>query len=127
LQFVRYPIVLRQRFAGAFDMAQSDTLILRVEPETEKSIYRDIEVEGSQTLYKLAEVILAAFEFDFDHAFGFYSGLTPTKMLSMNPRYELFADMGDAAPGVLGVKKTKIGHAFPAVGAYDDIPLRLWG
>ena len=31
-------------------------------------------------------------------------------------RYELFADMGEADAGVLGVKKTKIAGAFPAVG-----------
>ena len=33
----------------------------------------------------------------------------------MNPRYELFADMGDADPGVLSVKKTKVAQAFPAI------------
>ena len=96
-------------------MPQNDTLILRVALEHDKSIYRDIEVEASKSLYKLAEAIVAAFGFDFDHAFGFYSGLTPAKMLRMNPRYEMFADMGDADPGVLSVKKTRISQAFPAV------------
>jgi hypothetical protein len=96
-------------------MPQNDTLILRVALEHDRSIYRDIEIEGSKSLYKFAEAIVAAFGFDFDHAFGFYSGLTPAKMLAMNPRYELFADMGDADPGVLSVKKTKISQAFPAV------------
>ncbi len=37
-------------------------------------------------------------------------------MWRVNPRYELFADMGSADRGVLGVKKTKIADAFPAVG-----------
>jgi hypothetical protein len=32
------------------------------------------------------------------------------------PRYELFADMGDAAPGVTGVRKTRISQAFPQIG-----------
>lgn len=97
-------------------MPQDDTLILHVALEHAKSIYRDIEIEGAKSLYKLAEAIVAAFDFDFDHAFGFYSGLTRTKMWRTAPRYELFADMGDATPGVLSVKKTKISHAFPAVG-----------
>ncbi len=96
-------------------MPQNDTLIFRAALEHDRSIYRDIEIEGSKSLYKLAEAIVAAFGFDFDHAFGFYSGLTPAKMPRVNPRYELFADMGDADPGVLSVKKTRISQAFPAV------------
>lgn len=64
----------------------------------------------------LAEAIVSSFGFDFDHAFGFYSGLTPAKLLREHPKYELFADMGDASPGVIGVKKTMISQAFPAIG-----------
>jgi hypothetical protein len=60
-----------------FDMKPTDTLILRVELAGERSIYRDIEIEASKSLHKFAEAIVAAFGFDFDHAFGFYSGLTP--------------------------------------------------
>jgi hypothetical protein len=97
-------------------MAQSDTLILRVALRGEPSIYRDIEVDGAKSLYTLAEAITMAFGFDFDHAFGFYSGLTPAAMMRARPCYELFADMGEANPGVLGVKKTKIADAFPALG-----------
>jgi hypothetical protein len=94
---------------------QHETLILRATLEQDKSVCRDIEIEASKSLYRLAEAIVGAFGFDFDHAFGFYSGLTPAKM-RQQPCYELFADMGDADPGVLGVKKTKVVQAFPAVG-----------
>ncbi len=97
-------------------MPENDILILRVELEHERSIYRDIEIEGSKSLHRFAEAIVTAFGFDFDHAFGFYSGLTDATMLNKKPKYELFADMGGADPGVLGVKKTKVGQAFPAVG-----------
>jgi hypothetical protein len=97
-------------------MAHNDTLIIRVALERRKAIFRNIEIEASKSLYRLAEAIVAAFDFDFDHCFGFYSGLTPTKMLRQHPMYELFADMGEADPGVLSVKKTKIPQAFPAVG-----------
>jgi hypothetical protein len=60
--------------------------------------------------------IVSAFGFNFDHAFGFYSGLKPVTMMRASPRYELFVDMGDADPGVLSVKKTKVAQAFPAIG-----------
>jgi hypothetical protein len=94
----------------------ADTLFIRVALAGKVSIYRTIEIEASKSLYQFAEAIVAAFGFDFDHAFGFYSGLKPATMMRVNPRYELFVDMGDADPGVLSVKKTKVAQAFPAVG-----------
>jgi Plasmid pRiA4b ORF-3-like protein len=97
-------------------MASSETLILRAAHDGRRSIYRDIEITPSSSLYRLAEAITDSFDFDFDHAFGFYSGLTPAKLTRVDPRYELFADMGEADPGVFGVKKTKVSQAFPAVG-----------
>jgi hypothetical protein len=97
-------------------MAQGDTLIFRAALFVALSIYRDIEIEPSQSLYRLAEAIVAAFGFDFDHAFGFYTGLNERLMWRQHPKYELFADMGEAEPGVLGVEKTKVAQAFPAAG-----------
>jgi hypothetical protein len=97
-------------------MARNDTLIIRVALAGTVSIYREIEIEGSKSLYQLAEAIVSAFGFDFDHAFGFYSGLKPATMMRVSPRYELFFDMGDADPGVLSVKKTKVSQAFPDIG-----------
>ena len=97
-------------------MAQDDTLIIRAALEGKASIYRDIEIEASKSLYRLAEAIVSAFSFDFDHAFGFYSGLTSASMMRARPRYELFVDMGEADPGVLGVKKIQVAQAFPAIG-----------
>jgi hypothetical protein len=97
-------------------MKQNETLIIRAGLGTDTSIYRDIEIEPSRTLYQLAKAIVTAFDFDFDHAFGFYSGRTEATLLRADPRYELFADMGEADPGVLSVKKTKLSQAFPAIG-----------
>src|SRR5438876_11754339 len=99
-----------------FNMAQDDTLIIRAALEGKASIYRDIEIESSKSLYRLAEAIVSAFDFDFDHAFGFYSGLTPAKLTRVDPRYELFADMGEASPAVFSVKRTKVSQAFPDIG-----------
>ena len=97
-------------------MTSNDTFILRAGLDGEMSIFREIEIEPSKSLYRLAEAIVAAFGFDFDHAFGFYSGLKPSTLMRTLPRYELFADMGDAAPGVGSVKKTRISQAFAEVG-----------
>jgi hypothetical protein len=96
-------------------MPQTDTVIVRAALDDEASVYRDIEIEASKSLYKLAEAIVAAFGFDFDHAFGFYGGDPFAKRRAL-PRYELFADMGEADRDALGVKKTKVAEAFPAVG-----------
>lgn len=96
-------------------MAQSDTFVIRAALNGKASIYRDIEIEPSKSLYRLAEAIVSAFGFDFDHYFGFYSG-EPFGPKRKHPCYELFADMGEADPGVRSVKKTKIAQAFPAVG-----------
>jgi hypothetical protein len=97
-------------------MAQNGTLIFRAALEGKRSIWREIEIEASGSLYKLAGAIVAAFDFDFDHAFGFYSGLTPAKMMRQHPKYELFVDMGDAEPGAISVKRTSVSQAFPAIG-----------
>lgn len=97
-------------------MAASETFTLRAALDGKKSIYRDIEIEPSKSLYRFAEAIVKAFDFDFDHAFGFYSGLTSATLTRIDPRYELFADMGEADPGVFSVKKTKISQAFPTIG-----------
>ena len=96
-------------------MAQNDTLIIRAALKGDASIYRDVEIEASKSLYKLAEAIISAFGFDFDHAFGFYGGAS-SDWTRARLRYELFADMGNADPGVLGVKKIPAAQAFPDVG-----------
>ena len=79
-------------------------------------VQRDIEVEAGKSLFHLAEAIVNAFGFDFDHAFGFYSGNTPQTLMDALPKYELFTDMGEPTDGALGVKRTKIATAFPRVG-----------
>ena len=95
-------------------MKQDETFIIRALLGTKKSIYRDIEIKPSQSLQQLAAAIVQAFDFDFDHAFGFYTGRTSATLMRTDPRYELFADIGEADPGVIGVEKTSVAQAFPA-------------
>ncbi len=95
------------------------TCIIRAKLMGDKRTYRDIEIPENQSLYNLAEAIVAAFDFDFDHAFGFYSGLG-WDYYDSKIRYELFTDMemenagmdsGDQ-PEAGSVKQTKISRAF---------------
>jgi hypothetical protein len=85
--------------------------------------WREIEVPARASLWKLAQAIVGAFGFHFDHAFGFYSDLGDFYQRSAT-RYEMFADMDDAddwppEPGqspAISVKKTKVGQAFTEIG-----------
>ena len=76
-----------------------------------KSIWREIEVDSKASLYNFAAAIVEAFGFDFDHAFGFYGKLTGRDILRADPRYELFADIGEDSDAG-SVKKTRIVEAF---------------
>jgi hypothetical protein len=96
-------------------MTKTGTHILRVTLQDEPSIYREIEIESQKTLAALAQSIVQAFDFDFDHAFGFYSKLTGQDVMRSQPKYELFADMGEKTDA-RSVKKTRVGDAFPDVG-----------
>jgi hypothetical protein len=97
-------------------MAQDGIVIIRVELARRKSLYREIEIDASESLFALAEAITRSFDFNFDHAFGFYTGLKSATMMRRNPRYELFADMEGAAADSISVKKTRISQAFRQVG-----------
>jgi hypothetical protein len=51
---------------------------------------RTIAVDVQTDLYTLAEVIVQAFDFDFDHAFGFFDNLN--NPYDSQARFELFSD-----------------------------------
>lgn len=93
-------------------MTEPATLIFRA--SLRARIYRDIEVSSSSTLADLAEAIVAAFGFDMDHAYGFYSKLTG-KLFDSPRRFELFADIEGSGPG--SVKGTRVITAFQNVGS----------
>ena len=88
---------------------------------TGQPIAREIEMPAARPLESLARAILRAFGFDFDHAFGFYSGRTRRSLLSALPRWELFADMpagpGEPGPRAGSVRRTATAEAFPAPGS----------
>jgi hypothetical protein len=94
-------------------MANSTTHLVRV--SLKPKLYREIEIESGRSLRDLAEAIVGAFDFSFDHAFGFYSKLIGHYHDSPE-RYELFADMEDGDSDAESVERTKIAQAFPKEG-----------
>ncbi|MER8970755.1 plasmid pRiA4b ORF-3 family protein [Mesorhizobium sp. M0808] len=71
-------------------------------------------MSSSSTLADLAEAIIAAFGFDMDHAYGFYSKLTG-KLFDSPQRFELFDDIEGS--GSRSVKGTRVITAFQKVGS----------
>jgi hypothetical protein len=94
-------------------MAQMSTHIFRAALKGDAKVYRDIEIASDASLHDLAEAIVAAFGFDFDHAFGFYSGKTPGTLMRAEPKYELFADLEETDSDALSVERTTVSTAFP--------------
>lgn len=78
-------------------------------------VYRDIEIEGDKSLSALAEAIVMAFDFEFDHAFGYYSDLKDPYSRK-GERYELFADMEDGDSDAGSVERTTVAEVFGVPG-----------
>jgi len=94
-------------------VAESETLVFLA--SLRPKIYPDIEIAGTASLYTLAQAITWSFDFDFDHAFGFYSKLKG-KIYDSPVRYELFVDIGEGEGDARSVKRTRAANAFPSVG-----------
>lgn len=94
-------------------MAKSETLVFRA--SLRPRIHRTIEIAGTASLYALAEAIVRSFDFDFDHAFGFYSKLKGN-IYDSPVQYELFVDIGEGEGDARSVKRTRVISAFPSVG-----------
>ena len=54
-------------------MSRTNTHIFRV--RLRPGVYHEIEIPSEKSLYDLAAVIVRAFDFDLDHAFGFFNKL----------------------------------------------------
>lgn len=94
---------------------ETNTQVFRAALHGKRSVYREIEIASASSLYQLAEAIVLAFDFDFDHAFGFYSGKTARTLMQAQPKYELFADIGEESDAA-SVKRTRLDAAFPRTG-----------
>lgn len=79
-------------------------------------ILRKIQIAESKNLYNFAKVITMAFDFQFDHCFGFYDNFK--RYHDSKKAYELFVDIGEepSNENIRGVKKTQIKQAFKKPG-----------
>ena len=96
-------------------MASTSTHLFRVSLQDAPTILREVEIASDKKLTDLAQAIVRAFDFQFDHAFGFYSVLTGREVMRAQPKYEVSADMGERTDSG-SVKRTRVAEAFPAVG-----------
>ncbi len=69
------------------------TCIFKTQLLQAKRVQREIEVPEDFSLYALAKAIVGAYNFDFDHAFGFFRKITNGWDLVGVEKYELFADL----------------------------------
>ncbi|OGS16999.1 MAG: hypothetical protein A2219_01565 [Elusimicrobia bacterium RIFOXYA2_FULL_50_26] len=94
-------------------MAKASERILnfKVTPYGDTSVMRELALAENQTLYMLAAAIVEAFDFDFDHCFGFFNKFE--KWFHADRAYELFKDIGEeGSPNARGVKKITTAEAF---------------
>ena len=93
--------------------ADGTTHILRA--SLKPKLFRDIEMDSAASLSALADAITAAFEFEVEHPFCFYSKLDGNYHASPE-KYELCADMEDIESDATSVKQTAVSKAFAKVG-----------
>ena len=79
---------------------------------TEGNPFRVLALPKTMSLYELADAIIASFDFDLDHAFGFYDNIMHYPR--SREAYELFAEMR-CESGFSDVRKTRIFKAFPVI------------
>jgi hypothetical protein len=102
--------------AGAASLrapAEGTTHILRA--SLKPKLFRDIEMDSAASLSALADAITAAFEFEVEQPFGFYSQLDKSYRTSPE-KYELFADTGGQASDAGSVKQTAVSAVFAKTG-----------
>lgn len=87
----------------------------------DKKIFRKIEILENASLYKSAEAIVNAYDFNFDHCFGFFSKISENNYYDSERKYELFTDIKEEgenieSTGAESVKKTKIKDVWQKIG-----------
>ena len=112
---------LKAAFQKANRKTNVGTFIFETKILGYKNLSRTLAVPSNCNLYELAEIILAAYKFNFDHAFGFFSDVTEDNYFESERKYELFTDLiqegQDLEPtGADSVKDTLISDVWHAIG-----------
>jgi len=84
-------------------------------------ISRKIEIPANASLYRLAKAIIGAYNFYFDHCFGFFDKVSGGQYFDSEKKYELFTDLIEEGQsleptGAGSVKKTKISEVWQNIG-----------
>ena len=88
-------------------------------------LYRDIEIASTASLYGLGEAIVHSFDFELDHAFGFFSKFTGNFYRSP-VRYELLADTGFETESESDSNRPANIHPFDLVGESGSSGHFMW-
>lgn len=97
------------------------TYIFKASLLNKPKIYREIDVLETTSLYKLVEAINDAYDFSFDHAFGFFSNVSENRYYDSEKKYELFADLHKEGMDIESVdsgsvEKTKVKDVWRTIG-----------
>lgn len=89
--------------------------------EYRREVTRTIAIPKERSLYELAEAIVSAYGFDFDHCFGFFDSELGNPYSKSVRKYELFTDMVaegmDIEPtGAGSVKHTRLDQVWSKRG-----------
>lgn len=89
-------------------------MIIRAKLYHNKRTYRDIYIDPFINLYVLAENVINAFDFNFDHCFGFFPHPDVYKKCKDKVRYESFYDIGEEVhnENTQSVARTIVGDIF---------------
>ncbi len=83
-------------------------------PVRKGSCTRTLKMAEGDSLFQLAEAIISAYDFELDHAFGFYDNLEDHyESTSVHTSFADFIDGNDPDHGK-SVEKTSIGEVFSA-------------
>ena len=112
---------LKTAFRKANKNTSLGTFVLETSMLGYKNISRTLAVPSNCSLYELAEAIITAYQFSFDHAFGFFSDVTEGSYFESERKYELFTDLiqegEDLEPtGAESVRETMVSDAWHAIG-----------
>jgi hypothetical protein len=95
-------------------MAGSETLVFRASLTPRVNL--TLRDRGHEQLHILAHAIVECFDFNFDHAFGFYSSLKGN-IYDSPVKYELFVNVGETEGDARSVERTRVVEAFPSAGS----------
>ncbi len=93
------------------------TYLFKIHLFGSEHVNRTIEIVETDSLYKLVLVIIAVYNFDFDHCLDFYDNLKNERYHESKKQYKLFADLDNVEPtSARSIKRMKISEVWVKPG-----------